>query len=398
MSPVVAGVEIPVESDRKGVHLRRPSIKVRMLGPLRLERNGLALALPASRKVRALLAYLALAPLSSSRSHLCELLWDAPSDPRGELRWCLSKIRGLLGEEGGQRVATSGDTVRLDVGDCFVDAIAIARAAEEGIAALTPERQRSLAMLFEGEFLDGLEIERSPVFSGWLTAQRRRFRACHAALLEHLAKDAAGDGVFEYLNKWRELAPFDQRVHETLLGALARRGRFREGEEHVEAAIKLFEAEGLNSAPLRNAWRSAKTARTKTVTTVPFEGREEATTAAPSRRSLAVMPFIDCSTEALDRRRPRRKGSLTGDVKVAHTPEQSEAADCQRYQANRRDKPRVRACDQPTDRNSKGNDTRQSEKRQQRPYEHEHLTPQLSRAARRRTRSAALRSGVGCSC
>jgi DNA-binding SARP family transcriptional activator len=272
-----------------------------MLGPLRVEQNGLALALPASRKVRALLAYLALAPLSSSRSHLCELLWDAPSDPRGELRWCLSKIRGLLGEEGSRRVAASGDAVRLDVADCFVDAIAIARAAEEGIAALTLERQRSLARLFEGEFLAGLEIERSPVFSGWLTAQRRRFRACHAALLEHLAKDAAGDEVFEYLDKWRELAPFDQRVHETLLGALARRSRFREGEEHVAAAIKLFEAEGLDSAPIRNAWRSARTATAKTVTTVPFEDRAEAASAVRSRRSIAVMPFIDRSTEALAR-------------------------------------------------------------------------------------------------
>jgi len=231
---------IRVEFDRQGSQAPRPSIEIHMLGPLRVERNGIALALPASRKVRALLAYLALAPLPSSRSHLCELLWDAPSDPRGELRWCLSKIRGLLGDENSPRVTTSGDTVRLDMADCFVDAIAIAHAAEEGIAALASARRRSLAGLFVGEFLDGLEIERSPVFSGWLTAQRRRFRACHAALLEHLATDATGDEVFEYLDKWRELAPFDQRVHESLLGVLARRGSVREGEEHLAAVIKLY--------------------------------------------------------------------------------------------------------------------------------------------------------------
>ncbi len=67
-----------------------------MLGPLAIRRDGRALALPASRKVRALFAYLALAPLPVSRSQLCELLWDVPNDPRGELRWCLSKIRGSL--------------------------------------------------------------------------------------------------------------------------------------------------------------------------------------------------------------------------------------------------------------------------------------------------------------
>ena len=40
----------------------RLGLQVRLLGPLTISRDGVALALPASRKVRALLAYLALAP------------------------------------------------------------------------------------------------------------------------------------------------------------------------------------------------------------------------------------------------------------------------------------------------------------------------------------------------
>src|SRR5439155_22180558 len=69
--------------------MRGPSqVQVRMLGPMAIHRDGVAVALPASRKVRALLAYLALAPLPVSSSELCDLLWDVPSDPRGELRWC----------------------------------------------------------------------------------------------------------------------------------------------------------------------------------------------------------------------------------------------------------------------------------------------------------------------
>ena len=75
-----------------------------MLGPITIRRDGTTLALPASRKVRALLAYLALASLPVSRSALCDLLWDVPNDPRGELRWCLSKIRSLLDGGGCQRV------------------------------------------------------------------------------------------------------------------------------------------------------------------------------------------------------------------------------------------------------------------------------------------------------
>jgi DNA-binding SARP family transcriptional activator len=274
------------------------AIELHMLRPLALRRDGVLRPLPASRKARALLAYLALAPHPVTRSHLCELLWDAPSDPRGELRWCLSRIRGLVDEDGRERVKTSGDTVRLDLGGCFVDALEVARAAESGIAALGPERQRSLAALVEGDFLEGLEIDRCPVFGGWLTAQRRRFRACHAALLEHLAKNASGDEAFGYLEKWRELAPFDLHAHETLLAALARCGRIREGEEHLAAAVRLFETEGLEAAPLREAWRAARAqARVEVVAALP----EAASAAARRRASVAVMPFADRSTEALAR-------------------------------------------------------------------------------------------------
>ena len=271
------------------------AIALRMLGPLGLRRDGVPLALPASRKVRALLAYLALAPHPVTRSHLCELLWDAPSDPRGELRWCLSKIRSLVDGDARARVMTSGDSVRLDLAGCFVDAIEVARAAEEGIATLAPERQRSAAALFEGDFLEGLEIERSPVFGGWLTAQRRRFRACHAALLEHLAKNASADEALGYLDAWRRLAPFDSHVHETLLAVLARRGRIREGDEHVAATVRLFEAEGLEAAPIREAWLGARA----------HAGREAAGVAPEAsgpdvnrRVSVAVMPFVDRSAAA----------------------------------------------------------------------------------------------------
>ena len=300
---MVAGVEKTVDSKRRITvgSGEEPAIRVRMLGPLEIHRDGRTLKLPASRKVRALFAYLALAPVAVSRSQLCELLWDVPNDPRGELRWCLSKIRGIVDERGGRRVQTRDDTIRLDLAGCFVDAIEIARAAEEGIAVLAPERQRILALLFNGDFLEGLEIGRSPAFNGWLTAQRRRFRGCQAALLEHLARSVPDEEAFGYLEKWLQLAPFDRRVHEILLAALARHGRIREGEEHLAAAVRLFEDEGLDCAPLRDAWRSARaqpaSAPGSAVVLEPAPAApgsgNEAVTDASRRASVAVMPFAD---------------------------------------------------------------------------------------------------------
>jgi DNA-binding SARP family transcriptional activator len=262
-------------------------LRVRMLGPLALSRNGMPLALPRSRKARALLAYLALAPLPVPRSQLCELLWDIPNDPRGELRWCLSKIRSLVDGPGRPRVYAQGDAVGLDLAGCAVDAIEVARAADKGVETLAPDESRRLAALFDGEFLEGLEVDRNPAFSGWLTAQRRRLRACHAALLEHLVARGPEDEAFGYLEKWLALAPFDRHVHEMLLGALARRGLIREGEEHLATTTRLFEAEGLDSGPLARAWRAART-----LEVTP----REIPAAAPRRASIAVMPFADRSS------------------------------------------------------------------------------------------------------
>ena len=117
---MAAGVGTSVESGGGEAKQHGRSLEIRLLGPMAIRREGVDLKLPGSRKVRSLLAYLALSPRPCGRAQLCDLLWDIPDDPRGELRWCLSKIRTLIGE---QRVITKGDTIRLDLSDCFIDAI-----------------------------------------------------------------------------------------------------------------------------------------------------------------------------------------------------------------------------------------------------------------------------------
>src|SRR6185503_6849584 len=124
------------------------------------------LPLPASRKVRALLAYLALSSHAVQRSHLCELLWDIPNDPRGELRWCLSKLRSVVDAAGApSRVVTDGDSVRLDLGGVTVDALQVLAATQAGVGTLDAEALRALSAQFDGDFLQGLDIERSAPFS-----------------------------------------------------------------------------------------------------------------------------------------------------------------------------------------------------------------------------------------
>lgn len=239
-------------------------LRLRLLGPLGVSRNGTAVVLPRSRKVRVLLAYLALAQRPVSRSRLCGLLWDVPNDPRGELRWCLSKLRVVVDDGERRRVITgTPDLIALDLSDCHVDALEIDQALHAGAGTLSHDRLVELVDRFSGELLEATEIDGNPEFVGWLAATRHRYRAMHVAVLAELAARACGsEDSFRHLDAWLRVAPFDQRAHEIMLDALGRCGRVRDAEDHLASTIRSFENEGLDGAPLREAWRAARTAVT----------------------------------------------------------------------------------------------------------------------------------------
>ncbi|RUX24409.1 hypothetical protein EOA23_22165 [Mesorhizobium sp. M2A.F.Ca.ET.042.01.1.1] len=71
-------------------------LELRVLGDFQVTRDGGRLSGWPSRKTRALLAYLAVTARQHQRERLCEIFWDIPDDPRGALRWSLSKIRQVL--------------------------------------------------------------------------------------------------------------------------------------------------------------------------------------------------------------------------------------------------------------------------------------------------------------
>jgi TolB-like protein/DNA-binding SARP family transcriptional activator len=299
-----------------------PALQMRLLGPLAIRRDGTALDFPPSRKVRALIAYLALAPRPPTRAHLCELLWDLPNDPRGELRWCLSRARAVLDEPGRPRVQADADTVHLDLDGVHVDALEVRAAIQHGIATLGVDRLRELCALFgdtaESDFLRGLEIERSAPYSAWLLAQRRSFRAAHAALIEHLVRalEPASDEAFARIGPWLALAPFDRHAHAALLDALARRGQLREGDEHLTATARAFEAEGQDWAPIGHAWRDAKLRAGSSggAPAAPFGlGTAVATALAPTDVALAdgVPPSSSSSPPALADARPAAPADST---------------------------------------------------------------------------------------
>jgi TolB-like protein len=112
------------------------------------------------------------------------------------------------------------------------------------------------------------------------------------------------------IEAWLRLAPFDLRAHERLFEALAAGGRLREGEEHLAAAARQYDAEGQDWAPIGHAWRAARL-RHATPSGASLGGASlagasliltadtsravapEPALSATRRASLAVMPFTD---------------------------------------------------------------------------------------------------------
>ena len=90
-------------------------LSLRVLGSVCIERDGERLELPPSKKTRALLGYLLVEPREHTREHLCGMFWDLPDDPRGALRWSLSKTRQVLVDDESALVADR-NSVSLRVG------------------------------------------------------------------------------------------------------------------------------------------------------------------------------------------------------------------------------------------------------------------------------------------
>ena len=275
-------------------------LAIRTLGPLVVMRGGIPLELPQSRKVRALLAYLALAPEPVSRSKLCNLLWDGPNDPRGELRWCLSKLRGVLDDPQQQRLETQNDAVHIRCAGCAVDALDLEIATADGLDRLPILRLRHLAARFAGTFLEDVELDRCHPFETWRLAQQRRFHTQQIAVLEQLVArlQAEDENALPWLEKWLDLSPFDMRAHRALLVVLIARGRVKAGEDHLDAVSRQFLSEGLDATPLRRFWQNLHAARPvaaeiATLAPAPPPLVDPAGRPPGKRASLAVMPFAE---------------------------------------------------------------------------------------------------------
>ncbi|MEO6094408.1 MAG: AAA family ATPase, partial [Fibrobacteria bacterium] len=203
------------------------------------------LALPPSRQARALLACLAVAEKPLQRARLCELLWENSADPRGALRWCLSRLKAVVDTGGTARLAAEGDTLWIDPESWEVDARQLRSLARSIGAAETPALESGAAR-FAGPFLADLELGDAIRFESWRTGEEKSLARDRAAVFAEILRRHADspEAKVRLGHIWVQQDPLDERPHAAILEALTALGRKREALSHYERCVKMLRRHG----------------------------------------------------------------------------------------------------------------------------------------------------------
>jgi DNA-binding SARP family transcriptional activator len=232
-------------------------VEIRLIGELTVLKNGSVQAPPNSRKTRALLAYLILNPGPQRRERLCEIFWQVPDDPRGSLRWSLSKLRNLVDGAGVARIVANRETVAFDSAGAGIDIFRLREALANGVTALDAGKLAELASITSRGLLPGLDLSGQPDFARFLASQRETFRTIRRDLLCALIRRRLGHSPADaasWLQDLVEIEPYSVQAHAALIATLIRAGRKQDAEGQLKSSVSILsEIDGIDLAALRRA-------------------------------------------------------------------------------------------------------------------------------------------------
>ena len=195
-------------------------LRLRLLGPVQVERDGEPVGGFESRKALALLGYLALQGQPVPREHLVDLLWGDKTEARGRanLSWVLNRISTLLPG----CLQADRHTVQFQgAAPYWLDIVAFGELEAQGEAT-------SLAAaveLYRGEFLEGLYLHGCAEFEIWLVGERERWRQRVARVLEALVTHHSRRGEhpqgLRFAQRLLALEPWREETHRQVMRLLA---------------------------------------------------------------------------------------------------------------------------------------------------------------------------------
>lgn len=198
-------------------------------GGLTLHYEGQIVTGLASRKMEALMVYLALTHHQHAREHLADLFWsDAPLDQAlGNLRVMLTRLRKVFPHH----LAITRQTVGIDSGATIeTDAEKLSKILESGLARwwastkLLPDevgQMEHALTLYQGAFLAGVSLKGAGGFDTWVDSERQRLSRLMLdggqALIGLYQQQKSHAKILRIAQKLLTIDPFSEPLHALLM-------------------------------------------------------------------------------------------------------------------------------------------------------------------------------------
>jgi predicted ATPase len=282
-----------------------PRLTIALFGSFQVTLDGQPVSGFTSKKVQALLAYLAVeTERPHSREELAGLLWPDYPEPsaRTNLRSALVNLRLVIGDHQTSPpfLKISRETIQfnrasdydLDV-TLFLKLLAASAPARPAIAPL-----EETVALYQGPFLAGFSLADSPLFEEWALLKRELFARQASEVLHHLANYYQQQGVYEpalaHARRWLELDPWQEEAHQQVMRLLALSGRRSEALAQYNTCCRLL-AEELGVEPADETtglYEQIRTGRLKGAA-----GEQQDRASPKHNLPLALTPLIGRETE-----------------------------------------------------------------------------------------------------
>ncbi|MCZ6868240.1 MAG: BTAD domain-containing putative transcriptional regulator, partial [Gammaproteobacteria bacterium] len=266
----------------------KPMFELKLLGGVKLlDAAGTEITLR-SRKVRALIAYLALGGAPHGRDNLATLLWGDRLDAqaRQSLRQALLTLRKWLGDSADSVVQSDDKSVALNTAEIRIDAVQFEELAHSGSL-------EAAAAIYDGDLAEGLN-EISEPFDDWLAAERLRLHELAGDVWTRLGEQRLQASNFDSaIDAGRRLVamdPLGEPGHRLLMSAYSAAGRRADGLQHYATFAETLRNE-LDTAPDPETQKLAERIRSDE-RAGDAERVDSQPTALPDPRPLVDRPLI----------------------------------------------------------------------------------------------------------
>jgi predicted ATPase/DNA-binding SARP family transcriptional activator len=273
-------------------------LQLRLFGAFELRRDDGQHVQLATKKAKALLAYLAVQRgQPQQRAKLAALFWEESSEEqaRESLRQTLTLLRKALSPAAAARLLVHSDTLALAPAACSIDI----HEFEGLVASGEIKNLERAAHLYRAEFLEGFHL-RATEFERWQSAVRQKLNETAVNTLDKLLSNRIASSVLEggvtIATRLLSLDPLRESAHRGLMQLYCKQGRYASAlQQYQHCADQLAKELGVEpDAATKALYRQIREQRSK-----PPDARAEN---APQETPPGNKTDISVFSQELERR------------------------------------------------------------------------------------------------